>query len=91
MIYFLGHLAPVVVKVTEGGSGGMGRSGSSEVVRCLAAGPGVFHMGRGNHPGNPTHLWPFAGYVATVSLYSLIYTTIALFVGLLLFEDRDLA
>ena len=39
----------------------------------------------------PLDLWQFAGYVVTVFGYSLIYTAIALLVGLLLFEDRDLA
>ena len=33
----------------------------------------------------------FFGYVGLVSLYSLMYTTIVLLLGLILFEDRDLA
>jgi hypothetical protein len=39
----------------------------------------------------PLNLWQFGWYVLTVLGYSLIYTVIALLVGLLLFEDRDLA
>ena len=39
----------------------------------------------------PLDLWQFAGYVGGVFGYSLIYTAIALVIGLLLFEDRDLA
>ena len=33
----------------------------------------------------------FTIYVGMVSLYAVLYTTIALLVGLILFEDRDLA
>jgi succinate-acetate transporter protein len=39
----------------------------------------------------PLDLWRFGGYVGIVFGYSLIYTAIALLLGLLLFEDRDLA
>ena len=50
-----------------------------------------FNMGRAIIRESPLPLWEFGGYVLTVLGYSLIYTTIALLVGLLLFEDRDLA
>jgi hypothetical protein len=50
-----------------------------------------FNMGRAIIRESPLPLWQFGGYVLTVLGYSLIYTTIALLVGLLLFEDRDLA
>ena len=50
-----------------------------------------FNMSRAIIRETPLDLWQFSGYVATVTGYSLIYTTIALIVGLLLFEDRDLA
>jgi hypothetical protein len=40
---------------------------------------------------SPLDLWQFGGYVLTVFGYAVIYTGIALLVGLLLFEDRDLA
>ena len=33
----------------------------------------------------------FLGFVGTVLLYALLYTGVAILVGLLLFEDRDLA
>ena len=39
----------------------------------------------------PLGLGDFTGYVAVVFGYACIYTVIALIVGLLLFEDRDLA
>jgi hypothetical protein len=92
LIYFLGHLAPVVVKVTEGGGGGMGLVGFiGKLFDVLLPALEFFNMGPAIIRETPLDLWPFAGYVATVSGYSLIYTGIALLVGLLLFEDRDLA
>ena len=50
-----------------------------------------FNMGRAIIRESPLPLWEFGSYVLTVFGYSLIYTTIALLGGLLLFEDRDLA
>ncbi len=50
-----------------------------------------FNMGRAIIRESPLDLWQFGGYVLTVIGYSMIYTTIALLFGLLLFEDRDLA
>jgi hypothetical protein len=39
----------------------------------------------------PPPALPFARYIASVSLYGVLYTGIALLFGLILFEDRDLA
>jgi succinate-acetate transporter protein len=50
-----------------------------------------FNMGPAIIRESPLDLWQFAGYVGTVFGYSVIYTAIALLVGLILFEDRDLA
>ena len=50
-----------------------------------------FTMGPAIIRETPLPLGEFAGYVATVLGYSVIYTVIALLVGLLMFEDRDLA
>ena len=95
-VYFFGHLAPVVVRVTEGSQ----NSGqiSSKLIRFLAQTfdtllPALefFKMGPAIVRDTPLDLWSFAAYVVTVGGYALLYTTIALLVGLLLFEDRDLA
>ncbi len=95
-VYFFGHLAPVVVRVTENSANS--QSTSSRLIRFLAQTfdtllPALefFKMSPAIVRETPLDLWSFAGYVATVSGYSLLYTTIALLVGLLLFEDRDLA
>ena len=50
-----------------------------------------FNMGPAIIRETPLDLWQFGGYALTVFGYSIIYTSIALLVGLLLFEDRDLA
>lgn len=93
VIYLLGHLAPVVVAVTQGASGaGLGLvSFLGRLFDVLLPALEFFNMGPAIIRESPLDLWQFAGYVLTVFGYSVIYTTIALIVGLLLFEDRDLA
>jgi len=93
VIYFLGHLAPVVVAVTQGSSGaGLGLvSFLGRLFDVLLPALEFFNMGPAIIRESPLDLWQFAGYVLTVFGYSVIYTAIALLVGLLLFEDRDLA
>jgi hypothetical protein len=92
-IYLLGHLAPVVVAVTQGSSGaGLGLvSFLGRLFDVLLPALEFFNMGPAIIRESPLDLWQFAGYVLTVFGYSVIYTGIALLVGLLLFEDRDLA
>jgi hypothetical protein len=95
LVFFLGHLAPVVVQVTQqaqGGGVGVGLvSFLGRLFDVLLPSLESFNMGRAIIRESPLPLWQFGGYVLTVLGYSLIYTTIALLVGLLLFEDRDLA
>jgi hypothetical protein len=50
-----------------------------------------FNMGPAIIREAPLDVWQFGTYVLTVFGYSILYTAIALLVGLLLFEDRDLA
>ena len=95
-VYFFGHLAPVVVRVTENSANS--QQTSSKLIRFLAQTfdtllPALefFKMGPAIVRDTPLNLWSFAGYVGTVGGYSVLYTTIALLIGLLLFEDRDLA
>ncbi|HEX4610823.1 MAG TPA: ABC transporter permease [Urbifossiella sp.] len=94
MIYFLGHLAPVIVQVTRSGDGGtaLGLVGFlGQLFDVLLPALEFFNMGPAIIRESPLDLWQFAGYVATVFGYAVLYTGIALLVGLLLFEDRDLA
>ncbi len=95
LIYFLGHLAPVLVRVTESvGSGGVGVGlvgFLGKLFDVLLPALEFFNMGPAIIRETPLDLWQFGVYVVTVLGYSVIYTSIALLVGLLLFEDRDLA
>jgi ABC-type transport system involved in multi-copper enzyme maturation permease subunit len=95
MIYFMGHLAPVVVRVTEtatGGGVGVGLVGFlGKLFDVLLPALEFYNMGPAIIREAPLDLWQFGTYVITVLGYSLIYTAIALLIGLLLFEDRDLA
>jgi hypothetical protein len=95
MIYFLGHLAPVIVQVTEnapGGGVGVGLIGFlGKLFNVILPALEFFNMGPAIIRDAPLDLWQFGIYVLTVLGYSTIYTGIALLVGLLLFEDRDLA
>lgn len=100
VVYFLGHLAPVVVRVTDEVQR---RSADQENVALglvqffgnlfdtLLPALEFFNMGPAIIRETPLDLWQFAGYVGTVFGYAVLYTVIALVVGLLLFEDRDLA
>lgn len=97
IIYFLGHLAPVVVRVTEH-AGGPNPSTGVGLIKFLGNLFDVFlpaleffTMGPAIIREAPLRLVEFIIYVATVLGYAVIYTVIALIVGLLLFEDRDLA
>ena len=95
VVYFLGHLAPVVVRVTESQSG---RGTGAAIVQFLGnvfdtllPGLEFFNNGPAIIRENPLALGAFSAYVVTVCGYALLYTAIALLIGLLLFEDRDLA
>jgi hypothetical protein len=95
-VYLFGNLAPVVVRVSQ--QSGDGNPVAKRLVGFLAQlfdtllpALEFFNMGPAIIRDTPLDLWAFAGYVVTVFGYALIYTAIALVVGLLLFEDRDLA
>jgi hypothetical protein len=98
LVYFLGHLAPVVVQATQqaqaqgGGGVAVGLVGFlGRLFDVLLPSLESFNMGRAIIRETELPLWQFGGYVLTVFGYSLIYTAIALLLGLILFEDRDLA
>jgi hypothetical protein len=96
-IYFAGNLAPVIVRVTEN-LAAKNKSTAVELVNFVGKmTDGVlpalehFKMNTAIIRETPLALGEFLTYVATVSGYSLMYTAIAILVGLILFEDRDLA
>lgn len=94
VVYMLGHLAPAVVMVTAAGGGGAGLGLVGFLGRLfdvLLPALEFFSMGPAIIRENLLDLGDFAWYVVTVLGYAVLYTAIALLVGLLLFEDRDLA
>jgi hypothetical protein len=89
VIFFLGHLTPVLAQVSQQ---------RFRLVRFMAQlfdtllpGLDLFNIGpaltRDTLPSGPD----FALYVGSVAGYAVLYTAIALLFGLILFEDRDLA
>ncbi len=98
IVYFLGNLAPVVVKVTGQIQEREGTNTAVGLVRFFGQlfdtflpALDTFNMSPAIVRDTPLALWPFALYVVSVIGYSCLYTAIALLVGLLLFEDRDMA
>lgn len=95
VLFVISNLAPVVVKATDRET--QGNVGLAlirffgKVFDTLLPALEHFQMNTAIVRENPLDLWQFGSYVLTVLLYSLIYTTVVLLVGLLLFENRDLA
>jgi hypothetical protein len=98
MVYFLAHLTPVLVVIARRAQE---VSPGSPVPRLLGFVAQVFDTilpDLGAFRVDPTLLsdvppppGPFAQYVASVTLYGVVYSAIVLLFGLILFEDRDLA
>jgi hypothetical protein len=89
MIFFVGHLTPVLAQVSQR---------RFPLVRFMAQlfdyllpALDLFNIGPVLTRDNLPDTVDFAHYVGSVSAYALVYTTIALLFGLILFEDRDLA
>jgi hypothetical protein len=89
VIFFLGHLSPVLVQVSEG---------KFRLVNFMAQFfnillPGLEFFNLGNliaHDASPPP-GAFLMYVGSVTVYAVLYAIMALLFGLILFEDRDLA
>jgi len=97
VIFFLAHLAPVLVSIGYEAQ----RTNPGPVSQILNFMAQLFDLVLPNlesfrlEPAllNDTPIAPidFAQYLASVSLYGVLYTSIVLLFGLILFEDRDLA
>ena len=89
LVYFLGHLTPIMTEVT--------RSGyrlvyfMAQLFDTVFPGLDLFDVGSAVVRDVPLPAGAYALYTLNVTLYALTYTTIALLFGLILFEDRDLA
>jgi hypothetical protein len=98
VLFFLGHLAPVLVQVSQRRLADDPGSATVELVHFMARltdtllpalefvnlGPAILR----DQPLAPD---AYAVYVGSVLGYYVLYTAIVLLVGLILFEDRDLA
>jgi ABC-type transport system involved in multi-copper enzyme maturation permease subunit len=89
VIFFLGHLAPVLVEKS---------AGRFQLINFMAKffnnvlpGLDYFDMAPIIVRDVPPDLGGFAIYMGSVFLYAILYSVIALLFGLILFEDRDLA
>jgi ABC-2 family transporter protein len=96
VFFFLGHLAPVLVQVSEQLSRTQG--GALNLVSFLAQlfdkilpALDFFSTSQVVIRESTLDLGPFAAYVGSVLVYASLYSAIALLFGLILFEDRDLA
>jgi hypothetical protein len=89
LVYFLGHLTPIMTEVT--------RSGlqlvyfMAQLFDTILPGLDLFDVGSAVIRDVPLPAGAYAWYTFNVTLYAVTYTTIALLFGLILFEDRDLA
>ncbi len=98
VIYFLAHLTPVLVAI--GRSAQINDPGSTvsqlltfsaQLFDTILPDLGSFRIDPALLGDTPPPALPFTRYIASVSLYGVLYTGIALLFGLILFEDRDLA
>lgn len=97
-IYMLSHLTPVLVAI---GANARKVAGDTPVATLLEFMGRVFdtilpsleffRVGPALIGDAPPDWIPFAAYLGLVSVYGIMYTTVALLLGLILFEDRDLA
>jgi ABC-2 family transporter len=97
-VYFLGHLAPVLRRVSEELKSRSPENTAlslinflTQLLETISPSLDYFDMGPAIIRDTPISIWSFAEYLGSVSCYALLYTTIALLFGLILFEDRDLA
>jgi ABC-type transport system involved in multi-copper enzyme maturation permease subunit len=95
-IFLIGNLSPIMVHVTqkpenEGNAALQLVSFLAQLFNAIFPALDSFDMGPAIIRDTPLGAYSFLGFVVTVFLYSILYTAIAIFGGLLLFEDRDLA
>jgi ABC-type transport system involved in multi-copper enzyme maturation permease subunit len=95
-VFLIGNLSPIMVHVTdkpenEGNPALQLVRFIAQLFNAVFPSLDAFDMGPAIIRDTPLSTISFLGFVATVLLYALLYTAIAILAGLLLFEDRDLA
>jgi hypothetical protein len=97
VLYLLAHLTPVLVaigrqaKVENPGPVAQLLGFVSQLFDVLLPDLEAFRIGPALLSDNPLPPGPFVQYLASVTLYGVVYSAIVLLFGLILFEDRDLA
>jgi ABC-type transport system involved in multi-copper enzyme maturation permease subunit len=89
LVYLLGHLTPIMTEVTRNGN--VLVSFVAQLFEHLLPGLDLFDVGSSIIRDLPLDPVSYGVYTFNVAVYALIYTSIALLVGLIMFEDRDLA
>ena len=98
VVFFLGNLAPVLSRASDEWKSQHPNNPAVTIVNFLTKlletftpSLDVFNMGPAVIRDTAIDVGSFALYAGSVLIYAVIYTTIALLFGLILFEDRDLA
>jgi ABC-type transport system involved in multi-copper enzyme maturation permease subunit len=89
LVYFMGHLTPIMTEVSRNQYPLI--SFVAQLFSTIFPALDLFDVGSSvirDLPLDPTR---YSIYTLNVALYALTYTSIALLVGLVMFEDRDLA
>lgn len=96
-VYLTANVTPVLVetgrRLQQGSPGSVVAQMVSFVARVFETvlpGLDFFHLGAAGGDA-PLPAWPFTLYILSVTFYALVYTVIVILVGLVLFEDRDVA
>jgi hypothetical protein len=89
VVFFLGHLTPILTAVSKNRYALV--YFTAQVFDTVLPGLEYYDMGPAIVRDAPLPPGEFAWFVLSVTGYSVLYTTIALLFGLILFEDRDLA
>jgi hypothetical protein len=89
VVFFLGHLAPILMAVSQKRYALV--RFTAQVFDTVLPGLEFYDTGPVVVRDAPLPQGEFALYVLSVTGYSVLYTSIALLFGLILFEDRDLA
>jgi ABC-type transport system involved in multi-copper enzyme maturation permease subunit len=88
-VYFLGHLTPIMTAVSQNRYALV--HFVAQLFEHLLPGLDLFDVGTAIVRDVPLDMFDYGMYTLSVSFYAILYTSIALLFGLILFEDRDLA
>ena len=98
VVYLTAHVTPVLVEIgrraqqtSPGSVVAQMLSFVARVFETILPGLDFFHLGATGGSDTPLPAGPFTLYILSVTFYALLYTLIVMLVGLVLFEDRDVA